>query len=378
MMQTVISLGLAMFIMGYLVSLLAEKRRAIVDRAMLKHVIHVNGTRGKSTVCRLIAAGLRAGGFKVFCKTTGTDPMIIDVNDRQLPIVRHGRANISEQLKIMHRAAGQGSEIFVVECMAIQPPLQRMSQRMLCADVGVITNVRRDHTDVMGSTPEDICDALSNMIPENGVLFTAESYMAGRLEKNAVACDCAFRQIRPDGTEPDFDFSENIALALGVCTYLGVDRDRAIDGMMTYHPDPYALEAYRLGETVVVNGLSANDAQSTIMAYERMKRKYSLAPTRFILLYNNRADRGFRTENMISVCERLKPDEVWLMGAAQHYAAHRIKRRQLCDTVRMIRDPSEIDFSCLDDKTVLYAVGNIADDGRKLITRIRGEGEILV
>ena len=38
-----------------------EGRDAAKSRATLRHVVHVNGTRGKSTVCRLIEAGLRAG-----------------------------------------------------------------------------------------------------------------------------------------------------------------------------------------------------------------------------------------------------------------------------------------------------------------------------
>ena len=32
--------------------------------------INVNGTRGKSSVTRLISAGLRAGGIRTFAKTT--------------------------------------------------------------------------------------------------------------------------------------------------------------------------------------------------------------------------------------------------------------------------------------------------------------------
>ena len=43
-----------------------EGRDAAKSRATLRHVVHVNGTRGKSTVCRLIEAGLRAGGLRVF------------------------------------------------------------------------------------------------------------------------------------------------------------------------------------------------------------------------------------------------------------------------------------------------------------------------
>lgn len=75
-----------------------EGRDAAKSRATLRHVVHVNGTRGKSTVCRLIEAGLRAGGLRVFCKTTGTDPMTIDVSGNEEPLHRRGKANIKEQV----------------------------------------------------------------------------------------------------------------------------------------------------------------------------------------------------------------------------------------------------------------------------------------
>ena len=75
----------------YFAYLTAEARRAARDRAALSHIVHVNGTRGKSSVSRLIEAGLRAGGLRVFCKTTGTDPMTIDVSGREEPIRRRGR-----------------------------------------------------------------------------------------------------------------------------------------------------------------------------------------------------------------------------------------------------------------------------------------------
>ena len=49
--------------------------------------VHVNGTRGKSSVTRLIAAGLRAGGKRTFAKTTGTAPRVIDSEGIDLSLI---------------------------------------------------------------------------------------------------------------------------------------------------------------------------------------------------------------------------------------------------------------------------------------------------
>ena len=159
----------------YIVHLICEKKHNRRIRDRLKHVIHVNGTRGKSTVCRLIDAGLREAGYKVFTKTTGTSPRIIHVNGHESEIIRRGKANIREQLRIMKHAAAENTEILVIECMAVKPELQHVSQKdMLMADIGIITNVRLDHLDEMGHTLDSITKTLGSTIPQGGVLFTAD------------------------------------------------------------------------------------------------------------------------------------------------------------------------------------------------------------
>jgi len=85
---------------GYLAWLLWEgyaNRRA---RHAFRHVIHVNGIRGKTATCRLIDAQLRRAGFKVFTKTTGTAPLYIDTAGVEHSIFRRGPANIIEQAAI--------------------------------------------------------------------------------------------------------------------------------------------------------------------------------------------------------------------------------------------------------------------------------------
>ncbi len=370
---------IALLSLLYLLALWVEARQVQAARRSLPHVVHVNGTRGKSTTCRLIDAGLRAGGLRVFTKTTGTDPMTLEVDGRELPIIRRGKANIKEQIGILKKAAQQQAQVLVVECMAIQPELQYTAQhRILQADVGVITNVRRDHTDVMGQTLPEICTALCNTVPRGGVLFTGEEHLAQQMAGAAKTLGSQFVAVRPRGDEPEFDFPENIALALAVCEHLGVDRDTALEGMRHYKRDPYALTLHRIHGSVWINGLSINDIQSTCMVWEQMAEKYELRQRRLILLVNNRADRGSRTQDMLQVCLALKPQEIWLLGASRSYMQRGLARHLPDAQVTWFARAQELDFSGLDQNCAVFAVGNIAGEGRALMERVRKEGTAFV
>lgn len=363
----------------WLLLLVRESRRARRARASLAHVVHVNGTRGKSSVSRLIDAGLRAGGLRVFCKTTGTDPMTIDVNGREEPIRRRGGANIREQLAILDRAAAQGAQVLVVECMAVLPELQNAAQhRMLSADVGVITNVRRDHTDVMGDTLPQIAEALSNTVPRGGVLLTAEREQADVLERRAFALGSRFVQALPDGTEPDFDFAENIALALAVCEELGVPRAAALEGMRQFRRDPYALSLHRCAGAVFANGLSVNDVQSTLLVWEQLRARPEFAGRELTLLVNNRPDRGSRTRDMAAACAQLRPRRVLLLGAAQGFMRAKIKKLLPEAEAVSLKNAAALDLAWFSERDAVYLIGNLAGEGRSLIQRLREEGEEIV
>ena len=363
----------------WLLFLVFESRRARRARASILHVVHVNGTRGKSSVSRLIEAGLRAGGSRVFCKTTGTDPMTIDVDGREEPIRRRGRANIREQLTILSRAAAQNADVLVVECMAVLPELQNAAQhRILKADIGVITNVRRDHTDVMGDTLPQIAEALSNTVPRGGLLLTAEKAQAPILARKAEELGSRFVQVVPDGTEPDFDFAENIALALAVCEEIGVSRSTALEGMRQYHRDPYALSLYRCGGAVFANGLSINDVQSTVMVWEQLCTRPEFEDRELTVLVNNRPDRGSRSRDMAETCVLLQPRRVLLMGAAQGFMRANLKKRLPGTEVVSLGSAAALDMRWFSEQDAVYLIGNLAGEGRDLIRRIREEGEEFV
>ena len=123
--------------------------------------IHVNGTRGKSSVTRLVAAGLREGGLKTFAKTTGTAPRVIDSNGLDRIIHRLRLPSIGEQVRLIDYFSKENPDAIVMECMAVQPQYQWISEhQMVKSHIGVITNVRPDHLDEMGPTEKDVAMSL--------------------------------------------------------------------------------------------------------------------------------------------------------------------------------------------------------------------------
>jgi len=81
--------------------------------------IHVNGTRGKTTVTRLTAELLRRAGIRTCAKTTGDHPEFILPDGRRTRIRRRGAFRIQEQMGFIAEAVSEDAAAVVVECMAL-------------------------------------------------------------------------------------------------------------------------------------------------------------------------------------------------------------------------------------------------------------------
>ncbi|MCQ1531368.1 poly-gamma-glutamate synthase PgsB [Lutispora saccharofermentans] len=361
---------------SYFAYLAAEALSAARYRCIIPHVIYINGTRGKTSVTRLIDAGLRQGGWRTYAKTTGTLPMVIDTVGREKLIHRRGRANIKEQLRIVRAAAQENAQILIIECMAIDPQLQYISQhRMVKADIGVITNVRPDHLDVMGHTLDEIGQSLCNTIPKGGICFTADEKFFPAFSARCKNVGTEPRLILPDGTEPEIDFAENIALAIAVCRQLGVESQTALEGMRHYCRDPYALSFYRLRSgAVFIGGLSINDPVSIQIVYNQFVERMNFGQRRLILLITNRSDRGYRTLQHQELAVVLKPAAIWIMGGSSCAMARAFFKKMPDCPVTILKNAVEVPLRTLDSNDMIFAVGNIGEGGKAIMERIEKEG----
>lgn len=99
--------------------------------------IHVNGTRGKSSVTRLIGSALSEAGIKTITKVTGTFPRLILDDGTETEIFRKTGANIIEQLSVIKLASERKVEAVVLECMALEPQYQEITEtKMIHATIG--------------------------------------------------------------------------------------------------------------------------------------------------------------------------------------------------------------------------------------------------
>ncbi|MCB0823064.1 MAG: poly-gamma-glutamate synthase PgsB [Bacteroidales bacterium] len=282
--------------------------------------IHINGTRGKSSVTRLIGAGLKAGGINNITKVTGTFPRLILEDGTETYIHRKSSANIIEQLAIVKFAASRKVQALVMECMALQPQYQTITEhKMIHSNIGVMTNVRLDHIDVMGYTLSEIAKTLGRTIPKNEHFFSAENIIPDELKRIADK-QKSISHFTEAGTVTDQEMSgfsyiehrENVALALAVCEHLKIDRKTALSGMYQAIPDAGALRVHKIKafekSMFFYNAFAANDPDSTLMIWNMIRDEIGFNGIRIILL-NTRQDRLDRAKQLAEMCGKHLSDQ---------------------------------------------------------------------
>lgn len=275
------------------------------------------GTRGKSGSERLKAALFHALRYDVVVKTTGCEAMFIharrDMPAREIFLYRpYDKATIWEQRNVLDFASKLRAQVFLWECMALQPRFVDLLAREWMQDkITTLTNAYPDHEDVMGPSGEDVARVIGRFMPVGGTTFTSEEQMLPLIRDAARSAGTRLVEIRPLEADllpvdllaryPYEEHPRNIALVAELAEYLGVDREYALVMMADYVvPDLGVLKTYPevryAGRKMAFsNGMSANERAGFMSNWLRLDfESHDVDRTPDVVtvaIVNNRADR---------------------------------------------------------------------------------------
>ncbi len=383
-------------IVGVLFLGIAEQVNHSKNLSKIQTRINVNGTRGKSTVTRLITAVLKEAGSQVVGKTTGTSARVIYWDrDEEKPLERGPLGpNILEQKSVVKEAAKLGAEVFVTECMAVNPDYQiTFQEKLVKANIGVIVNVREDHLDLCGPTLDFIAESFTATIPQDGFLIITEDEYTEYFTKIAEKRNCktiiADNSKIPDGYLDSFGyviFPENVSVPLAVAEALNIDRDTALRGMLKAAPDPGALKIYTIGEEksgYFVNGFAANDPNSTLFIWHHIKA-IGYPTDKNLIIVNCRPDRVDRTIQFAEdVLPNMKIDILAVIGQSTRPITEAINKNIIKPEQYLnLEGLSPVDvFHKIEmyfSERVVYGIGNIHGGGDELVDLIVEDASVFL
>ena len=321
-----IFLILSTVLYSYVVWLILSYYNFQNQRERILFRVHVNGIRGKSTVTRYLSAVFREAGYHVFGKTTGSAARVLRPDGEDLDFGRVGYPNVNEQVKIMKSFCRQQAEVVVMECMAVNPVYAKwLEDKVMRSHIGILTNVRYDHPDYLGETLEEIAQSLSESMPENGILITAE-YNPTLLEiiwrnakaKNTQLIVAQKRQVFSSDLEyfSHFAHEENIAIGYEIAKLINVPKTRALKAMQKAPEDPGAFRIehikFELSTIAWANLFAVNDRESFIDVCIKLFHK--LVNYTKVVILNNRFDRPTRVELFANLARDLDFDKIVTFG----------------------------------------------------------------
>jgi poly-gamma-glutamate synthase PgsB/CapB len=318
--------------LGFLLAFLgAEKFITKRARRKIPLVIAVTGSRGKSSVVRLIASGLSASGQPILAKTTGSRASLILPSGDEEVLTRRGIPNIREQIALLNMCSRLHAYALIVEVMSIKPENYATEiGKILQPDILVLTNIRPDHVEAIGETPDEAAASFTFGIPpqchvicpEDGVPNVFIDLLAKRQNRITLVSPRAFEDEIKEFIRTDyFEWDINLCLALAACQAAGVPSQLAVKHMLKANPDFGALKVWRIvaqsGQWIAVNAFAANDPVSTAMIYNQIRQWDAVVRLPVIGIMNVRADRGDRTTQWVRILKEgatLKFDRLLIVG----------------------------------------------------------------
>lgn len=387
--------------------LLAFLAYLVIERILLSYVIDkipiricITGTRGKSSVTRLVHAALNQNGIKTIGKTTGSRASLLLPNGAEQKIRRRGPQNILEQRRVLRRAYQQDVDAFVAEMMSIKPEYGYVeSSKILRPTLIGMTRIAVDHAFEMGTTLQKVSQSIASSLPEEGKLVVEDGTFLEHVSQPLWKLDIgeASHSLQGDnGTTKKvldnlnyWEFEENVHLALAIANHVGLSQKAAARGMSNAKPDFGALRGWRLTDSsnnktiVAISAFAANDPHSTRLAFEKARKELADQDRRWVGMLNLRGDRANRTlqwRDAIKDYASSPFQRIFVIGdqAAKFKGMCGAHAKHLEATKST--DPKSLTYKVSNREiggASIFGFGNIAGIGEKLIKYWAEEGDPL-
>lgn len=345
---------------------------------LVEHVLHcrrlnaiklrilVNGTRGKTSVTRLIAGVLREQGMVTWAKTTGSDARYILPDGSTCDYRGRRPANIIEQLPFIRLAARGNADAVVIECMALLPENQQlMADKLVCPTHVVLTNAFVDHVDEIGSTARETARVLALSVPAGAVTITGDQRFVPHVSHMVKPDENADLSFKAGFGYPVHD--DNLRLVLALAQVLGIPEDTAVRGMLAAAPDMGMEGPFQVGACHVVNAFAANDPDSFRAAlWDALARGDAVH-----LLFNHRADRGYRLDAFVPVLREAAGSiaSLGVIGEDKQHAARRLSVKTGLAAL-VVEDAYKWLHSRRDEEQTVLCFGNIKGEAYALIEKL--------
>ena len=274
-----------------------------------QHRVLVTGSRGKSSIVRLLHAAMTAQGFNSYARITGVVPRELRP-DGIRSISRSAGAHVGEMRWWLGRLPADAKGI-VLENSAISAEFQGLAGRWLQPDITVLSNTVADHQEVWGPGSDGAATVLAAGIPKHGkVIIPSDCAGNAHLQNLLFHRHCEIVVAEPARVVGQKFYRTNLGLALATIEQLGLETEAALQTMQTVGPDTYDFRVADCDGAELAMAFSANDIASTRALFDSLN--WSASETR--VLYNHRADRPGRFKSFIGWLSNASWRDVHIIG----------------------------------------------------------------
>lgn len=365
--------------------------------------IAVTGTRGKTSVVRMLASVLREDGWKVLAKSTGAEAALILPDGCERPVRRRRFPSILEQIGVVGVGARLGVDVLVVEVMSLHAENHFAEvRRILRPHLVLVTNFRVDHVEAQGRTRAEVAEVLALDVPPGARVLVPEG-----------ECEEAFARLVEEGGGSLWKVPEggwgkgegpkawggNLDLVRAAATSLGVAEEIVRRGVRAAYMDVGASGCWIYpGEGAgaawqVVSAFAANDPESTFLVYDGILGGEGTGarekPVGLLCLRRDRGDRSLLWAEVLGDGALDRFSRLYVQGFHAGAVARKLRRREgrkvevevlpkegPQEVMRRVRDEGyRVGGAGQGGDRILFGFGNLGGLGEEMVRHWMEAGE---